>query len=225
MRLGCEAYASVMALFVTLTFSDENLHKAGAGTGGHATYKHYIRNLRRAGYSVRHLGAFELGTKTARPHYHAILCFGHDGKEPDFILNHRADQPHWKHGFSQYEIPRTRTGALQYTLGYVVKGGGQVLTPSDHFGKQVLLNHAGMMARNNRPLIKATKGHFVIPVRVPGMIVRANGIDGNGMTKRYEFPTAHPWASEMAQRYVAAYQERFEVRPPETHLRGLSGDW
>lgn len=224
MRLGCEAFVSRMVLFVTLTFSDENLSRAGGRTRGHAAFKQYMQNLRRAGHSVRYLGAFEFGEKTARPHYHAILCFGADGKAPDMPLNVRADLPHWTHGFSKYEIPRTRAGALQYTLGYVVKGGGEVLTPSNNFGKRFLLNFAEMQGRNNRPFVKMTKGHLAIPVRVAGMVVRKTGIDGNGMVKRYEFPVSHPWAGEMAGRYLDGYVGKFGKQPPATHFVSLSGD-
>jgi len=225
MRLGAEAFVSKMVLFSTLTFRDESLEMAVARAGDHTLFKQYIQNLRRAGYAIKYVAAFEYGTKTGRPHYHAILCFGSDGKWPDMPLDVRADLPHWRHGFSKYEIPRSRSGALQYTLGYVSKGGGTVLTPSNNFGKRFLLNYAEMQGRNNRPLMRATRGHWSIPVQIAGMIVKAKGIDGNGMVRKYEFPVSHPWTADMLGGYLASYRDRFGNDPPSTYFRDVAGNY
>ena len=223
MRLGAEAFMSRHVLFTTLTFNDENLHKGQRMD--HKPFKQYIQNLRRAGHVVKYLGAFELGKKTARPHYHAILCFGEEGKPPEFPLNVRADLKHWKNGNSQYELPRSKAGSLQYTLGYVSKGGGEVLRPSNNFGKQFLINYAAMLGGNKRTLVQSIKGHELIRVNVPGVTVKAKGLDGLGKVKTFDFPVAHPWAAEMAQAYIEAYTEKYGVEPPRSAIGNMGGDW
>jgi len=223
MRLGCQAFGSRMVLFVTLTFNEQNLWRA-SGTD-HAVFKQYIQNLRRAGYDVRYVAAFEYGEKTGRPHYHAIICFGQGGDFPDFPLNVRADLPHWTHGHSQYEIPRSRASALQYTLGYVLKGGGYLLRPSMGFGKAFLLNYAEMLGRNKRPLVQAFKGNRVIKINVPGMVVRKTGIDGQGIVKTYDLPVSHDYGKEMVALYVESYFDRYGQLPPDDQYLGLGGDY
>lgn len=222
MRLGAHAYTSDHCLFVTLTFDDEHLHLAGRTEGNrHTTFRQYMQNIRRYyGGTVEYVASYELGEKTGRAHYHAILLFGHGDREFDLPLDVRTNLPHWSHGMSQYELPRTKTGALQYTIGYVAKGqGGEVLRPSNGIGKRYLVNFARYQAENKRPLWRRWKGRESIKVRIPGMTIKKKGITADHLTtsnrlREYEMPMSHPYAVEMVEAYREAFEERWGELAP-----------
>lgn len=215
MRIASEAFYCQHALFVTLTFRDEDLHKAGERGGGrHETFRQYMQNLRRAGYKVKFVASYELGERTDRPHYHAILLFDAAGKRPDFPLNVRTDLPHWTHGASQYELPRSKSGMIQYTLGYVAKGGGSVLRPSNGIGKRFLMNYADLMAKEKRHLWVPHKGREAMRVLVPGVTIKAKGIDGNPKPRVYDFTMSHPYSKAAIEVYRASFLDKWGYDPP-----------
>lgn len=79
-RLKQENRASENSYFVTLTYEDENLVWADCGvpTLSKSDFQRYIKRLRKAqgkisGLKLRYFACGEYGSKTFRPHYHALL--------------------------------------------------------------------------------------------------------------------------------------------------------
>ena len=136
LRFGCRE-----ALFVTLTYAEENLPWATDPETGESRatlrksdLQSFIHELRRTlkrkqastipsststtSTPVRYIGRGEYGTKTERPHYHLILFgLGVDGGEMITRL--------WKAGFNSIR-PADSTN-IRYTVKYLMK---------DDFGKK-----------------------------------------------------------------------------------------
>lgn len=74
LRLLEEAKASSNSLFVTLTYSDDNLPFAINPTLVKGDVQRYIKRLRKK-LDIRYYAVGEYGSKTLRPHYH-LLIFG-----------------------------------------------------------------------------------------------------------------------------------------------------
>lgn len=233
MRTGAEGMASEQVLFVTLTFNDENLHHA-YGTHQHQDnlFKQYARRLRRRGkkdgWYLRYVACFEYGEKRGRPHFHAILFFERtqkDCKLPSWPLNVRLNFKEWKYGTSQYEVPRSKSGMIEYTFGYVAKKGGRLLRPSNGMGKRVLIGYAAMLGRNGRPLCD----FFGIRIKLPTLRGKAktelNWSDQPGKMKEYLLPLSHNYAVEMVNAYASAWHEKFNTEPPDNWMGRVSGDY
>lgn len=117
-RLMLELDHSKRALFLTLTYDDENLRVAGAGYPTLVPHDMvlFVRRLRRAypDREVRYFYSGEYGDKTFRPHYHGIffdLELG-DIKDLSFYKNNRDGSPLY--------ISENLTAL--WGLGYVVIG-------------------------------------------------------------------------------------------------------
>lgn len=76
-RLVHESKMHLFNVFLTLTYSDENLPENGTLVKDH--FQKFMMRLRKSIYptKVRYYMCGEYGSQTQRPHYHAIL-FGHD---------------------------------------------------------------------------------------------------------------------------------------------------
>lgn len=72
MRLVCEAQLHDLNRFITLTYTDANLPRAGTLVYEH--FRDFMKRLRRrTADKIRYYHCGEYGEKTLRPHYHAIL--------------------------------------------------------------------------------------------------------------------------------------------------------
>lgn len=113
-RILLEATQHSHVWFVTLTYSDENLRYTPGflPTLVPRDLTLFWKRLRFAlGYEVRYFAAGEYGTRTERPHYHAIL-FGLRPEDVDQV------ERQWRLGFVQvaeFSVSRARYVA-QYTL-------------------------------------------------------------------------------------------------------------
>lgn len=188
-RLAAEAFYSDHVRFVTLTYSDEHVGTAHGLPNDHM--KEYFNTLRRR-YAVKHFTVGEYGELKGRPHWHSIQFFY--GSAPDFPLNFSTVNYGWKKGNSQYEIPRSIAGSLSYLYDYLDKGG-KGLRPSHGMGKQYLLNHSVMMARNKR----AMTDDFGLPFTVPGVNKKTGG------AWKYYIPSGHHFAAAMVDAYIEEY--------------------
>lgn len=75
-RLHFEALNSYNSLFLTYTYSDENLvYNDDRAILNYKDLKDYFKRLRKAGLIFKYFAVGEYGEKTERPHYHAILFF------------------------------------------------------------------------------------------------------------------------------------------------------
>jgi len=113
-RLHYEAKCHLKSQFVTLTYSDNNLRwKNSVSQLDKRDLQLFFKRLRKAGYSLRYYAVGEYGSKTFRPHYHAIL-FGD--------INEDAIRKSW--GLGQVHIGTVTQSSIAYTLGYIVNGKG-----------------------------------------------------------------------------------------------------
>lgn len=235
MRCGAEGIWADYTVFGTLTLNDENLHRGfSADADGDQAFKNYIKALRRLGvklgFTVKYIACFERGDKTGRPHWHVILFFRKTGDKlvlPDWPLNVRANLPVWRYGFSQYEIPRSRAGLIEYTMGYIAKKGGRLLRPSNGVGKEVLIRMARMLGRNRRPLMKDQYG---IRIRLPGMYSRKKTAlnfagDKTGKMKEFLLPASHDFVPEMIEAYCEGWAENHSDEPNQSWKGVVGGDY
>jgi len=130
LRLELEAKAHEHTLFITLTYAPEHQptcidpnSQEELGTLRKADLITFLKAIQRSASTIpsstnfpgkpgRYYACAEYGTKTERPHYHAILF----GLEPTW---HETIEKTWKHGFVS-----TRTAdrsSLRYTLKYCLK--------------------------------------------------------------------------------------------------------
>jgi len=236
MRAGFEIMTCDLVLFATLTFDETSLSGVLESVGlGHTFFKNYMLSLRRAGkkkeYTVKALPCFEYGDKTGRPHYHVILFLTKtrdDWETPDWVLDHRMNQPHWPHGFSQYELPRSNGGMLDYTIAYVAKDGGALLRPSNGIGKSGLINYANMLGRHGHRFLATQYGVKVRPPPIrsaakPGL--RFAG-ETSGKQKEFLMPLSHDYVPLMVEAHAAGWLEHFGVEPPHNPLLAfVRGDY
>lgn len=113
-RLLLESMEHSEQCFVTLTYSDENLPKDGNLNPRHTVL--FLKSLREkvSPKRVRFFLVGEYGSKTWRPHYHALL-FGISLSVESELLVRSV----WPHGFVQ--IGDVSRASIRYVCGYVMK--------------------------------------------------------------------------------------------------------
>jgi len=237
MRAGFEALASEVVYFVTLTYDDDAL---AAGWGGllqsEKALKNYMLSLNRdgkkKGFKAKRLAAFELGDKTGRPHLHLILFISQVGEKwvrPDVKLQQRLLQKYWPHGSSQYELPRTKGGSIEYTLAYACKQGGHLFRPSPGLGKRGLIAYAAMLGRNGYPLIKDQFGVVVRPPNIRSQrpqSVGFLGIERPGKQRDFLLPLSSYYLPAMVEAHAEGWREYYGVDPPANPwLKWVRGDY
>lgn len=116
-RLNKELERSSTPLFLTLTYDDDNILYSGSGLP--TLYKRdvqlFLKRLRKmyskiSDKSIKYYFVGEYGTKSKRPHYHAIM-FNMDN--PELI------QLAWQKGFTY--TPPLLAGGVRYVLKYMSK--------------------------------------------------------------------------------------------------------
>lgn len=123
-RILHEVQVNDSAWFVTLTYDEKNL--PGNGSLRPSDVRKFVRTVRRSGEKVRYFICGEYGSRTLRPHYHAVL-FG-----PDFldrVVSRHADghtfwrsptlEKWWRGGHSDFSAVTFNSAA--YVAGYVQK--------------------------------------------------------------------------------------------------------
>lgn len=113
-RLHYESKLHLVKRFVTLTYADSHLvWKNGISQLHKRHLQLFFKRVRKAGYVVRYYAVGEYGSKTYRPHYHALL-FGDIPEE--------AIRKAWWYG--QVHIGQVTEASIMYCLGYMVNGKG-----------------------------------------------------------------------------------------------------
>ena len=231
-RVTAEAFTSDHILFVTGTVSDDLL---GEFRLERDVTRALVQQLRRAGYIITYFAVGEYGSKTGRPHIHAVVMFKAGPKQLDIPLGVRLSPDEqkaecgkvfWRWGFIQFETPRgSPAAAVVYLLNYVGKPDSIKLGWSNGMGKTYLLRWARMMGQLGRQL---SDGHG-IPYTVPGSRKVKKDRFGNkaglGPLWVYHLPRSHPWCAELVACYIEGWQEAWCDLPPSQNLRGLYGDW
>jgi hypothetical protein len=127
-----ESYFHERASFVTLTYSDENLPYTleGAPCLCKRDVQLWLKRLRKhfSDRQIRYYLAGEYGTKTHRPHYHALL-FGVGPSELDELyLQYGGKSGERRHSllsdswsFGLVHVGDVQRESIQYVAGYVTK--------------------------------------------------------------------------------------------------------
>jgi len=113
--------------FVTLTYSDDQLHQYLSHPSlNPPDMQRFFKRLRKAGHKVRYLYCGEYGEQTERPHYHAII-FGLTFTDLKPYTTRNGNQLYtsakleaiWSHG--NVVIGALTPETVAYTCGYTVK--------------------------------------------------------------------------------------------------------
>lgn len=111
-RLKQEMKVSTSAFFVTLTYSDENLMLLEDGTATlwkYDLWKYFKEVRREMDEQLRYFACGEYGTKTKRPHYHAII----------FNSYKEIIEEKWNKGL--VHVGSVTEDSIAYTTKYVLK--------------------------------------------------------------------------------------------------------
>ncbi|AXH75498.1 MAG: replication initiator protein [Microviridae sp.] len=114
-----EREVSTRSLFATLTYRDhgEGVTPIEAEILTYTDVQHYLKRLRKAGFSVRYFAIGEYGARKGRAHWHMILHF--EGASPDWSLNKRVQCKYWTHGFAEYDECNAKS--VRYVCKYLNK--------------------------------------------------------------------------------------------------------
>jgi len=125
-RLMHEKQMHDLSIFVTLTYSDENLPSDGSLVKAH--FQNFMKRLRKFhGKPIRFFHCGEYGETTRRPHYHAIL-YGIDfadkrkhseNKQGDTIWVSDTLEKIWTHGHCQFGSVTSES--CNYVARYIMK--------------------------------------------------------------------------------------------------------
>lgn len=123
-RCIAEGRTAKASNFVTLTYGrddDGNVNHARSVVLTYSDVQKYFKRLRRNGYPCRYFAVGEYGSEKGRAHWH-VLIYWLD-KAPPHEEFKRFNEPHWEHGFSQFE-PITYKG-VRYCCKYILKDMGK----------------------------------------------------------------------------------------------------
>lgn len=114
--MSLEYLVSKTGLFVTLTYADENLPYAPSGRSSlcKKDFQDFMKRLRKElhPHKIRYFACGEYGSKTERPHYHAII-FGIDESFSELVASK------WPHGM--VACGTCTADSIQYVAGYCLK--------------------------------------------------------------------------------------------------------
>lgn len=131
-RLVSEASTSAAVWFVTLTYGGGDTTRAYVLN--YKDVQDWLKRLRKAGHRVRYVCVGEHGEQNHRAHWH-LLLFWHspppkwplgvqlvDPKGDPSERHGRIQAPtKWVHGYSQFEVPRSKQASIAYILDYMKK--------------------------------------------------------------------------------------------------------
>lgn len=159
-RLQHELPYHQKSAFITLTYSNENLPVNGFNmeTLCKRDFQLFMKRLRKELYpdKIKYFACGEYGSKTERPHYHAILF----GWSPENLVKHgygdnitfsdKTLSRIWDNG--QVTVGSVTSGSIHYVTGYILKANlkktalmareKEFILSSQGLGKQYCLDYA-----------------------------------------------------------------------------------
>lgn len=121
------------AMFLTLTYDEENLHHAFNPAGIKKPFQDFMKSLRKhAKKKLSVMVSHEYGTKTLRPHHHAII-FGYNPSNQKFLRSAPSGNPLftapiieklWNKGF--HSIGEANEKTAYYIASYALKGKNHI---------------------------------------------------------------------------------------------------
>lgn len=113
-RLMQEERVSKSSMFITLTYSDKFLPLIGNNPVlKKSDFQNYIKRLRKVNQKLRYYAVGEYGTRTERPHYHAIMF---NAKKKDAVEKWRSSDEEIGNVF----IGDVNQASIHYVTGYLV---------------------------------------------------------------------------------------------------------
>ncbi|AXL14932.1 replication initiator protein [Microviridae sp.] len=117
-RLEQEALVSKSCHFITFTYSDENLPRSpiGAPTLVKSDFQKFLKRLRKnsGGKKIKYYACGEYGTRTQRPHYHAIMY----NIPTEHLANGKVDND-W--GLGHIDVAQGNNLTMKYVCKYIMK--------------------------------------------------------------------------------------------------------
>lgn len=167
-RLNAEAQGADSVTFATFTY--------GGGDHYRSSWLHYedlqkcFKILRKRGHRFRYVAVGEYGGEKERAHFHALIFW--QGEEPEVVYDQhvfykgtapqgKPEQDFWKHGFIQFERPRSKQAAAAYIMDYFKKGADARLKPSVGLGEDYLCKYAEDQAKAGLPLFPKSDRYTV----------------------------------------------------------------
>lgn len=117
-RINAEAETTEHIHFVTFTYAGGYENKDAYSLN----YKHVqdmFKRMRRKGMRFSYVCVGEYGGKRDRAHFHALMFW--KTPPPDVPLDRRIDWDEWPHGYSQFELPRSKQACASYIMDYLDK--------------------------------------------------------------------------------------------------------
>ncbi len=125
-RINQEAKISSSAAFLTLTYADEPLSDNGYPTLVKKDFQDFFKRLRKkTNNKLKYYACGEYGTKTKRPHYHAIVF----NLPHSFLQKPEKLDPVWGHGHTM--LTHSNALTINYVVGYINKGNFERNGPND----------------------------------------------------------------------------------------------
>lgn len=162
-RLLEEKKISTSAHFVTLTYDDCTLPHSNTfiPTLDYSDFQRFIKRLRKkyvTGKSIKYFAVGEYGSKTQRPHYHAIM-FNVENAD-------RITEEWKKYGFAH--IGEVTDASIYYTLKYALKNVGQEKEEIDRKPEKALISQKMGLSFLTPQMVKYYKSDVTRSVTMPG---------------------------------------------------------
>jgi len=131
-RINEEQKKAKTSCFLTLTYEKTPLSTNGLPTLVKKDYQTFFKRLRKLAPAqkgknrLKYFACGEYGTKTQRPHYHAIVF-----NIPQDIINSATKiRDTWKHGHVM--VTNSNLATINYVVGYITKGGFKHQIDKEH---------------------------------------------------------------------------------------------
>lgn len=116
-RINQEAKISSSAAFLTLTYAEEPKTDNGYPTLVKKDFQDFFKRLRKTtNNKLKYYACGEYGTRTKRPHYHAIVF----NLPHSFLKKPEKLDPIWGHGHTM--LTHSNALTINYVVGYINKG-------------------------------------------------------------------------------------------------------
>jgi hypothetical protein len=131
-RINEEQKKAKSSCFLTLTYEKTPLSANGLPTLVKKDYQNFFKRLRKLAPAqkgknrLKYFACGEYGTKTQRPHYHAIVF----NIPQDIINNATQIRDTWKHGHVM--VTNSNLATINYVVGYITKGGFKHQIDKEH---------------------------------------------------------------------------------------------
>lgn len=154
--------------FITLTYAPE--HEPADGSINVEHFQQFMKKLRhKTSNKISYLHCGEYGSKTQRPHYHAIL-FGIDFHEDRYEWSRQGSKIQWRSkvleetwGMGHCTLSPVNFATAAYTAGYTAKKLKLA---------QFIEEHGRIVIRDKKIVVESKKPEYITMSRRPGLGVK-----------------------------------------------------